>query len=148
LGATATRGGRDAWLWLPDTLGVVLPSARVDYRRDALELSGGLDFALLVPTANTSRRDLGSVLQLQVEAAYRVVEALRLGAALSGVASLSGDVLTGDDFQSSADVFAGLDAGGAMLELRFTTNLDKPFGFSFDQDGVWGLRLNLGIRLP
>jgi len=152
-GATSMRGIRDSWLWLPDTLGILLPSARVDMTQGALDLGASFDLALLVPTANTSTRDNEMRGQFMLSAAYHVVPAFRLGTAFSAVAQLSGgrlggDGAGGDDFQSSLDLFAGVESGGGVAELRFTTNLDHPVGFSFDDTGLWGLRLLVGVRLP
>ena len=92
-----------------------------------------------IPTAGISRSrrvlpreppsrhdDLGSVLQLGVEAAYRLAEVLRLGAGVHAVAALFGEPLGSDRFQGSFNVFAGVDARGGFAELRFTTNIDPP----------------------
>ena len=83
--------------------------------------------------------------QALVEAGYKVIEPLTLGAGLSFVGLLTG---RDDLMQTALTFFARADLSGFLLEGQLWMNLDPPYGFAFDTDGYWGLIVTLGVGLP
>ena len=56
----------------------------------------------------------------------------------------------GDNAQLALEPFARVDLGPAFINSRFTLNLDRPFGFSFDSfdtGGIWAFHLGGGFHL-
>ncbi len=148
--AWGMRGGRGAWLWWPSTLGLV-PSARIDGLTGKLAWGGTLTGAVLVPTDRG--RTTGLVIELTGRAGYRPSPGFETGLGLSGVAILGGSDPTAsglarDRFQSSANLYvrAGFQAG--WVDVRLVMNLDRPFGFAFDEGRIWAVDARFGIAIP
>lgn len=155
--STGMRGGRDFWLWLPDSFGLVLPSGRLTIQNEHIEAAVELEIATLLDTGDRApgdERDTLVLLQAIGEIGYRASPDVTLGVRLSGVNQVSGAPPDSDKFQSAADLFVRGRTDSAFLELDFTMNLDNPYGFAFDEptteqpfQGIWGLTLRAGAYL-
>lgn len=141
-GASSMRGSRDAWLWTPDRLSLVVPVAFVS-RHSALHLEASLDVGTLI---SIEGEDPEVAVQFLIEGGWRIAETFLLAAAFSGSAVPTAD---GDTFQSALSLLADLALGeGAGIYARLWMNLDDPNGFAFDDDGIWGMTGGVRFGLP
>ncbi len=141
--AMAMRGLWDLWLWWPDRLTVV-PSARYDGRSGSVEWAVEGAMGLMFYTGDGDQ-ETEVPLQVAGEIGARLSKALVLGGRLQ-----TWFLPTGEDDQDNAQVavepFVRVEGEHVFGFARFTINLDDPWGFAFDDDGVWGLRLGGGAR--
>lgn len=142
------NGLYDPWLWAPETFSIVVPG-RVEKRFDEILVAGDAALGILIPTEGDDR-DTELVFQFAGEFGYTIGLAT-VGARLQGVWVMTSaqDVSTDedDDFQLSFEPFARFDLGPAFAYARFTMNVDEPGGFSFDDNGIWGLHVGGGANL-
>jgi hypothetical protein len=139
--AAGIVGGWDPWLWAPDTLSFIVP-ARVESLAGSVLLGAELGVGVLVGVQEHVD-DVGAVLQLGFDAAY-VSDIVRLGLGLYGVWT---PTAARDEFQGSLEPYLRLETDPVFIRLAFTVNLDTPYGTSFADDGLWGLRLGVGADL-
>lgn len=139
--AAGIVGGWDPWLWAPDTLSFIVP-ARVESLAGSVLLGAELGVGVLVGLEGHVD-EVGAVLQLGFDAAY-VSDIVRLGLGLYGVWT---PTAARDEFQGSVEPYVRLDTDPVFIRLAFTVNLDTPYGTSFGDDGLWGLRLGVGADL-
>jgi hypothetical protein len=138
--ALGVRGLWNPWLWFPDTLSIVLPM-RIDVPIGE-DFTFGTDVAMGVgiPTAGDDR-DLEFGGQVGLDFARRLGRSAA-GASLRAVWTPSFEE---GNLQLSLEPFLRLHLGAqAFTTARFTLNLNRPYGFSFEQGGVWGLSLGAG----
>ncbi len=133
------HGGRDAWLWAPETLSVV-GHFDIDFRwANGLVVGGALKAAELV---GVDRRDgeLDTFVQLDLLVGWEhpVVR--------PGLLVAYGNVVTSDAERDQADFISATPEvrfripKAVDLVLGLTFNVDKPYGVSFADDGSnWGL---------
>lgn len=139
--AAGVFGGWDPWLWAPETLSLLVP-ARAESLAGSLLLGAELGVGVLIGL-DERVDDLGAVVQIGFDAAY-ATEIVRLGVGLYGVWT---PTRARDEFQGSVEPYARIEAGPVFVRLALTVNLDTPFGTSFTDDGLWGLRLGIGADL-
>ena len=142
--AAGSRGYFDLWRYAPDRLsifGEILGAT--DY--DSLFMEFGAGAGLLIPTSDQA--DTEVVLQARARLGYGAVVKPFLGIGLVFIPTetegLSGDE---DAFQFSVQAGAIIKVGEARIEAALNLNIDKPAGFSFDDDGVFGIRV--GAQIP
>jgi len=143
--AAGTHGMFDLWRYMPDTFSVFGEIVgAVDYDGLFMEFGAGLGF--LIPTSDNADTEI--VIQASAKMGFgsTVIPFIGLGFVLVPTEYKTGDDDSGDAFQ--AHVQAGLIAklGSARLDFTALLNLDNPFGFSFDDGGVFGM--NLAATVP
>jgi len=143
--AYGTRGLRDAWLYFPDTMSLVLP-AQVQMRSSLLVI--GIDGALGVLLATDSEvRDDDVEVALDLGAMVGVaLDDITLGMRLQMGGLLTED---GDTVQVSVLPFIQADLdGGGFFHGGLLVNLDKPLGVIANEDDseLWAIRLGGGAR--
>jgi hypothetical protein len=140
--AAASRGGWDLWLWFPEALAVVAPihfgTAR--HRKLLLAVEGAL--AVPVRVQGGGAELIG---QVAGQVGYRG-EHGAVGVRLQSVQQWTGDgpLFAGDFLQLSMEPFFRVAFGKGFASGRLTINLDEPFGFAFDPDGVWAIHVGGG----
>ncbi|MFW6051901.1 MAG: hypothetical protein ACODAU_12045 [Myxococcota bacterium] len=144
MSALATRGGWNSFLWIPEAASLVFPvrfeSAGVRHLLLAADAAMGVPIFL-------DGRGAGLVFQTAGEVGYRS-EHFSIGARMQLFWwALDDRPFIGDDMaQMSLEPFLRVDFGRPFLHARLTMNLDEPFGFSFDDGGIWGLHLGGGVE--
>ncbi|QQR91376.1 MAG: hypothetical protein IPJ88_06525 [Myxococcales bacterium] len=147
-GATA-RAMRDIWLWSAQTMSIILPSARADISLipSLLYLSGDLEVAAMVPTADTDARDVEFVLQYGAALGVQILPMLRAGLRLQAVAFLSDYQVLGDSFYSAIEPFVRVNLGPLYATAHFLMNLDA-YPSNVGDSNMWSARLSLGGGIP
>lgn len=142
--AAGSRGYFDLWRYAPDRLSVFGEIVgATDY--DELFMEFGAGAGLLISTSDNV--DTEVVLQAKARLGYGAVVKPFVGLGLVFIPTetegLSGDK---DAFQFSVQAGAIIKVGEARIEGALNLNIDKPGGFSFDDDGVFGIRV--GAQIP
>ena len=160
--AVAARGAWDLWLWLPETMSLVVPFRLEKRLAPAIELGVDAALAMLIPIAdNEGGTDL--LIQVAGDLAFLLSQDVRLGFRLQFAWVATDDesddapnftsmIFTDDDdpgendeLQLSFEPYVRGYLGSGFLQARLVINLDEPAGFGFDDDGVWGLFLGGGV---
>jgi hypothetical protein len=161
--ALAARGAWDIWLWLPETMSLVVPFRLEKGLSQSVELGVDAALAILIPIADNDG-ETEVFLQAAGDFAFLLSANVRLGLRLqfAWLATDDDDRFESpdytdllfndddsdgdDDFQLSFEPYVrGYLGQGGFLQARLVINLDEPAGFAFDDDGVWGLFLGGGI---
>jgi len=140
--ASGLRGNWDLWLFRADTMSIVFPLQLVLDDLPLLNLRGDAAAAFLISTSDYHEDDVGLLLQAGGEAG------LDLGLAELGLRLQVVWVPTdeGDNAQTAVEPYLLLSPKPAFVRIGLLMNLDEPLGFAFDENGVWGLRLNAGLE--
>jgi hypothetical protein len=144
--AVAVRGGLDPWLWLPATLGIVVPGGWT-WRAPWMQVGADGALAALVAAANNPDRP-GFAAQARGHVAFASPWVV-LGAYVSGAVNTR-------DTRNKTQVAVGpvLDVPLCFGKRRRQTcpltafgqvnvNLDRPYGFVGDGLHVWGGQVGL-----
>jgi hypothetical protein len=141
--ARAARAGREAWLYTPDRMAIVLSGAFENKIEHGPEL--GVDAAVAVmPRVYGTGSAVTSTTQLGVSAAAVLNENVRMGGRIDGVL-LSSDEVERTQFALVPFLHVST-ADGVMFALELTVNLDNPYGLSFKENGIFGLSILAGSR--
>lgn len=136
----AMRGLWDSWLYLPETLGLVLPF-QIEKRVNALVVGGDTALGVLIPTGDRAdETDVAFQLAGLIGGKSGPVTA---GARLQVVWVPTAD---GDNAQVALVPFVQGDFSDGFVYLRFLLNLDEPFGVFGDGADVWALSVGGGGR--
>lgn len=141
-GALAVHGLEDAWIFLPNTFAVV-PGAYARIASGPVFANVRADLDLNVATDSGTRNHL---FQVRLEAGYRSGENWRLGVGYTNVVTF-GSNAPSDASQGALRVFVRGDVKILTLGCELVMNLDKPLGFAFDSNGIWGVVSTLGVSL-
>ena len=144
--AVATYGLRNFWWYATDYVPVVV-SGEVETATGPLFLLTDAAVGVLFPVRDRADDNAGTdaLLQLRGGAAFGS-ELINAGVKL-GFAHYAGDGSDDDSTQLALEPFVRMSELGPLYgELSLTMNLDKPLGFAFDDQRVWGLHLGLGAR--
>ncbi len=137
--ARGAVGDWDGYLWLPDTLPIVLgASTRKELGR--FRLVWDADAIVGVP-GNGRDAEFGAQMAGQADVMFNWQTTL--------VGRISGayyPTFSGDVFQSALTFYLRYSGKDDSVALRFVMNLDPPAGFSFP-DGIWGLGLSYARSL-
>lgn len=138
--ARAARGGREAWLYSPNRLPLVVQASFEAHPKPLLLLGADVSLALM-PRVVGSGDTLASITQVGIWTAAFLAESVRLGGRIDAV------MLEGGQSQVALVPFFHLETdSGTLLRAELTANLDKPYGFAFEEGGVWGVSLLAGSR--
>lgn len=142
--AWGSNGFFDMWRYAPDTLSVFgelqgtldVEGMFVDFRAGA---------GILIPTSDDSDTEVAVQALGRVGFGNVVRPFLGLGMVFipTEAEGLSGDE---DAFQFGVQGGAIFELGSARLDAMLQVNIDRPAGFSFDDDGVFGI--HVGATIP
>jgi hypothetical protein len=135
--ARAIRGSWDPWLYMPETFTLALPVRAELDALDMLLLAAEGAVFLNIGTRPGSGEQVG--FQGALEAVARLGE---VHAGLRVLAVRPDEELT----QTALEPFLRVALGPVDLSGRLTMNLDRPDGFAFDREGIWGVRMGVGYR--
>ena len=145
-GAAAIGGLWDAWLWTADRFSIVAPSFRMDGRGSDFVWAVEAALGVLIDTSDADR-DAEVVIQGAVEGGARLGRSFVLGGRFQTVLwPTVDDDLDEDLTQLAFGPFIRVEGESGFGYLRMTINLDEPYGFAFDDDGIWGLHAGGGAR--
>lgn len=141
------HGGRDIWLWAPEAMSLV-GHADINFRFEfGLTVGVGAHVAELIGVDDHEKvyaDQFNTVVQGDLDLAY---EHARVRA---GVLTTYATRVTGDGSQDEKDSIGITPEVRFRFPLavdliaRFNLNIDEPYGFSFDDDKVWGASLGIG----
>lgn len=144
--ALGMRGSWNAWLWDARRLSVIASGRLSSHAFDGKLLFGG-DAALAI-LFHMGDEGTAFAVQAAGDAEYVLTDWLhagvRLALVLYGALPKAGTSLADDNLQVSLMPYARMVFGSNFVTAGFLLNLDPPFGFSFDDDRVWGLRVGVG----
>ena len=139
--AEGIRGRQDPFLWADDTL-TVLGRVRYERGRQTVMSFEGTPM-IFIPTADGDTRDTDVGVLPAVEFGTYLNPRTLVGGRLSFFWLISGGSDT-DNAQLALTPFIRHQFGTWFVHSRLTVNLDGPYGFAFESDGVWGLILGGG----
>lgn len=126
----------DFYMFLPETFSIVAP-ARIEYRfMPQLAFTADVNLVTYIPTSSGGEVEVGTVL---APGAGYILNDLIVGGRMPLFW-----LLTEDTAQFALEPFARYDFSNYFATGRFTLNLDDPYGFSFDENAIWGLHLGFG----
>ena len=142
--AAATRGNWDYFMWNPHTFSLVIPM-KLERRKPSGFIWGvEADFGFMI-SINSKNDNNNAFIQLASNLGYQVKDWLRVGGRFQLVI-IPKLRLAGVDERTQLSVEPYLRFGDAdkFVTTRILINIDKPHGFSFDKNEVWGLRIGAG----
>ncbi len=134
----------DLWLYSADTFSLVLPASIDADVGHALRAGGSVALDVAFPVRTTGGRQTELFFQLDGYVGYQAAESFGFGVRLALV--LAPTVDTGDRAQLSLEPFIKADIDQGFIRVGLLMNLDRPFGFAFDEGRVWALRTTIGAR--
>jgi len=139
--AAGMRGWWDPWLWSAQDLSLVGPF-RLEYDLGDVAVFG-LDAGLgiMIPT-DDNNRDVNLAFQVAPGFGFRLSEQWLFGFRFAGVFI---PTLDGENEQFSFEPYIRGAFGPGFFLARMTMNLDNPYGWSFDDGGVWGIHAGGGF---
>lgn len=144
--ALGTYGGFDAWRYMPETLSVFGQIVGA-VEADGLFMEFGAGLGLLIPTSDNAKTELAVQAHAKMGLGSTVIPYLGMGFLLIPTeyneAASDGD--NGDAFQLGVQLGVIAKLGKARLDVGAQLNIDNPFGFSFDDDGIFGLNASATV---
>ena len=143
--ALATQGLYDAWLYLENTMSVVLEADLHGSLAQGVYLGAELALPIFIVVKDldddADRAELGIQFALEVGFDSGVVIP---GLRFQGVwIPTSG----GDNFQAALAPFVRIELPGGYFHAMLLMNLDDPLGFAFDEEGFYGVTVGGGVNL-
>lgn len=140
-------GGWSGWLLEPDIQPLIL---RGDFELHGDNFQIGFDafFAVIFPFERPIRNNTEYAFQTGGFGAWVPIPEIALGARLQVFFATNWIVGFGDrdEAQLALLPFFRLQFEPAFVEFRLTMNLDEPFGFAFDNNGMWAVSVAAGGR--
>jgi hypothetical protein len=142
--ALGTYGGFNLWRYMPESLGVFGEIVGA-VEADGLFMEFGAGLGFLIPTNDGADTELAIQASAKMGLGSTVIPFIGLGFMIipTEYESDSGD---GDAFQFGVQAGVIAKLGSARLDVSAQLNLDSPFGFSFDDGGIFGL--NVAATVP
>ncbi|MEM7436439.1 MAG: hypothetical protein AAF436_14885 [Myxococcota bacterium] len=146
--AAAIRGNTSFWLWEPHSLSIIFPLAFERRKPSGFVWGANLSTGVMLTCCgsesarNTNQRN-DPVIELGSVMAYQAVDWLRVGSTFTLV-MLPRKKAQSQGTQLAMMPFLRFGREDAFASVGLVINLDNPWGFSFDKDQVWGLRIGGG----
>ena len=138
--AAAIRGNNNFWLWDPHTVSVIIPIGFERYKPSGFLWGAYLDTGALIKlndkNARTSKTDF--IMQMAAMMGYQATDWLRVGSRFTLVLIPK---FKEQNTQMAIEPYLRFGNDNAFGAIRVNVNLDNPWGFSFDDGQVWGLRI-------
>lgn len=148
--AAAIRGNTSFWLWEPHSLSVIVPIAFERRKSSGFLWGANASTGIMIACCgserarNTNQRN-DPVIELGSVMAYQVLSWLRLGSTFNLVIlPRKKEPPPSQATQLSVQPFLRFGREDAFASVGIVINLDKPWGFSFDKEQVWGLLIGGG----
>jgi hypothetical protein len=141
LAASAMRGMWDPWLWSAQTLNLAAPFRLELDLTDSVVFGIDAGFDLAIPT-HDGDDDVDLVIEGAPGFGFRLSDEWLFGLRLAGVFIPTAD---GENEQFSFEPYVRGAFGSGFFLARVTLNLDEPYGFSFEEDEIWGLHAGGGF---
>jgi hypothetical protein len=136
----APRAFQTAWLWAPDSVGLVVPfHIEAPLGTPVLFIGDATPF-VLVPVRNNNETNM--YMELSPGFGGYVSDDVVLGLRVPMFFRLTNG--GGDEDQVSLEPFIRYASDPFFFSVRFTMPIDEPLGFAFDTGKFWGLHLGLG----
>jgi hypothetical protein len=144
--AIGSRGAWDLFHWLDGAFSIV-PGLFIDWEPlERFVLHAEVDLGLLFGVGTANYSTVG-VLQLQIDASYRLVEAFAIGLRVMGVLMGEEASPTRDTFQLAMAPYLAFFADPLFIRGEFLLNITEPYGTSFTDQKWWGARLVVGVDI-
>jgi hypothetical protein len=143
----AMQAAWDSWLFAEGRAGAAFP-VRAARSLDLGRVQGQieLDSALVLMLPRRNVGEDSSKKMLQVSGAYRLWPTDRLFvAARAHLVWLPSAPLFRD--QSAASALTGIALGRWRLGLEWMVNIDEPYGWTGQGEGIWSLHTQIGVKL-
>lgn len=142
--ALGTYGGFNLWRYMPESLGVFGEIVGA-VEADGLFMEFGAGLGFLIPTNDNVDTELAIQASAKMGFGSTVIPFIGLGFVVipTEYENTSDD---GDAFQFGVQAGVIAKLGSARLDVGAQLNLDSPFGFSFDDGGIFGL--NVAATVP
>jgi hypothetical protein len=141
--AAALRGNNMFWLWDPYTVSVIVPVAFERSKPRGFLWGAYLDTGALIKindkNPRTSKTDF--IMQMAAMMGYQATDWLRVGSRFSLVLIPK---FKEQNTQLAVEPFLRFGNDNGFGAVMLNINIDNPWGFSFDQRQVWGLRIGGG----
>jgi len=141
--AAAIRGNTGFWLWDPHTVSVIVPVAFERRKPGGFLWGAYLDTGALIKlndkNARTSKTDF--IMQMAAMMGYQATDWLRVGSRFSLVLIPKFKEI---NTQLAVEPYLRFGNDNGFGAIRVNINIDNPYGFSFDDRQVWGLRIGGG----
>lgn len=142
--AIGTYGGFNLWRYMPESLGVFGEiSGAVEADGLFMEFGAGLGF--LIPTNDDVDTEIAIQASAKMGFGSTIIPYFGLGFVIIPTAYEDLDSGDEDAFQLGAQLGVIANLSGARIDLAAQLNIDNPFGFSFDDDGIFGLNLSATV---
>ncbi|KPK53720.1 MAG: hypothetical protein AMJ63_05505 [Myxococcales bacterium SG8_38_1] len=138
--AAALRGNTGFWLWDPHTVSVIVPIAFERRKPSGFLWGAYLDTGALIKlndnNARTSKTDF--IMQMAAMMGYQATDWLRVGSRFTLVLIPKWQE---QNTQLAVEPYLRFGNENAFGAVMVNINIDNPYGFSFDDRQVWGLRM-------
>jgi len=138
--AAALRGNTGFWLWDPHTVSVIVPIAFERRKPSGFLWGAYLDTGALIKlndnNARTSKTDF--IMQMAAMMGYQATDWLRVGSRFTLVLIPKWKE---QNTQLAVEPYLRFGNENAFGAVMVNINIDNPYGFSFDDRQVWGLRM-------
>jgi len=138
--AAALRGNTGFWLWDPHTVSVIVPIAFERRKPSGFLWGAYLDTGALIKlndnNARTSKTDF--IMQMAAMMGYQATDWLRVGSRFTLVLIPKWQE---QNTQLAVEPYLRFGNENAFGAVMVNINIDNPYGFSFHDRQVWGLRM-------
>jgi len=141
--AAAVRGNTNFWIWDVHTVSVIVPIAFERRKPSGFLWGAYVDTGALIKIDNKSNRSSKTdfIMQMVGMMGYQATDWLRVGSRFSLVLIPK---FRPANTQLAVEPYLRFGNDNAFGAIRLNINLDNPYGFSFDDRQVWGLRIGGG----
>ncbi len=141
--AAALRGNTMYWLWDAHSVSVIVPIALERNKPSGFLWGAYLDTGAMIKIDDrnnrTSKTDF--IMQMVGMMGYQATDWLRVGSRFSLVLIPK---FKAANTQLAVEPYLRFGKDNAFGAIRLNINIDNPYGFSFDDRQVWGLRIGGG----
>jgi hypothetical protein len=141
--AAALRGNTMYWLWDAHTVSVIVPIAFERRKPSGFLWGTYLDTGALIgiDSRNNRNKKTDFIMQMAAMMGYQATDWLRVGSRFTLVLIPK---FRQNNTQLAVEPYLRFGSETAFGVVRLNINLDNPWGFSFDDGQVWGLRIGGG----
>lgn len=138
--AAAMRGNTMYWLWDANAASVIVPIAFERSKPSGFLWGAYLDTGALIKIDERNNRSQKTdfIMQMVAMMGYQATDWLRVGSRFSLVLIPR---FPSNNTQLAVEPYLRFGSDNAFGAVRLNINLDNPWGFSFDDGQVWGLRI-------
>jgi hypothetical protein len=138
--AAALRGNTMYWLWDAHAVSVIIPVAFERRKPSGFLWGAYLDTGAMIKIHDNNNRTSKTdfIMQMVAMMGYQATDWLRVGSRVSLVLIPK---FKEQNTQLAVEPYLRFGKDNAFGAIRVNINIDNPWGFSFDDRQVWGLRI-------